>query len=74
MIPFSDLVYEGTTTDGEFVRGQLFRFSNRFYICTNVPHSLEEMDAFEKKPPEVGRWYEVLSHTLRKCYDLNNHT
>ena len=74
MIPFSDLVYEGTTIDNEFVRGQLFRFGSRFYICTNIPHSLEEMNVLGQKPPEVGRWHEMLPHTLRKCYDLNNHT
>lgn len=50
MIPFSDLVYEGTTIDNEFVRGQLFRFGSRFYICTNIPHSLEEMNVLGQKP------------------------
>ena len=41
-ISWIELLWEGETIDGEFMRGQLFRFNGHYYICNNVPYKYKE--------------------------------
>lgn len=66
-ISWTELVWEGKTTKGEFMRGQLFRFYDHYYICNNVPYTLDDCKEMALAPPLVGRWYEIIPNTLKRC-------
>ena len=66
-ISWKELLWEGETIDGEFMRGQLFRFNGHYYICNNVPYTLGDCWEMSLTPPLVGQWHEIKLDTLKKC-------
>ena len=66
-IPWTELLWEGETISGAFIRGQLFRFQGHYYICNNIPVEYEECVEKGWYPPTVGWWHEVEPNTLKKC-------
>ena len=66
-ISWTELLWEGKTINGEFMRGQLFRFWNHYYICNNIPYSCDECKEMDVLPPTVGWWHEMIPSTLKKC-------
>ena len=66
-ISWTELLWEGETINGEFIRGQLFRFRGHYYICNNIPLTYEECKRKELMPPKAAWWYEVIPSTLKKC-------
>lgn len=66
-ISWKELLWEGETIEGEFMRGQLFRFQGHYYICNNIPVTYEECVEKDWQPPAVAWWHEMIPNTLRKC-------
>lgn len=66
-ISYTELLWEGETINGIFMRGQLFRFKEHYYICNNIPVTYEECVEKGWYPPTVGWWHEMNPDTLIKC-------
>ena len=66
-ISLAELLYEGETLDGTFIRGQLFCFRGHYYLCANVPYTFDECKQRGLKPPQTGWWYEIKPETIKRC-------
>ena len=67
IVPWIELLWEGIAVNGDFVRGQLFRFHDKHYICKNVAYTPIECEDMDALPPTVASWIEVVSSTLKRC-------
>lgn len=66
-INWTELLWEGETISGEFIRGQLFRFQEHYYICNNIPVEYKECIENGWYPPTIGWWHKMKPDTLREC-------
>ena len=66
-ISWQELLWEGKTIGGEFMRGQLFCFRGHYYMCNNVPCTLDDCKEKGLVPSLAGWWHEMIPSTLKKC-------